>query len=168
MSREIVYIDMDDTLVDFQSGIDAIVATRAEERDRTSDWDDVEGIFLLMQPMPGAIEAAKELAELFDVYVLTKSPWRNQSAPSDKLSWIKCYFGDSDDSIFYKKVILSGHKQLNRGHFLIDDKCSPGFDGVHIKIKGERFPDWPAVLEALRAHHAGTATIAPCDECQPQ
>ena len=87
MSREIVYIDMDDTLVDFQSGIDAIMATREEERNRKGDWDDVEGIFLLMEPMPGAIEAAKELAELFDVYVLTKSPWRNQSAPSATTDW---------------------------------------------------------------------------------
>lgn len=166
MNKEIVYIDMDDTLVDFQSGIDAILELRPEEIGRESDWDDVEGIFALMDAMPGAIAAAKELAQLFDVYVLSKSPWKNTSAPSEKLTWIKDRFGDTEESIFFKKVILSGHKHLNRGHFLIDDKCSPGFEGIHIKIKTDRFPDWNSVLEAMRAHHSGDASITPCADCQ--
>lgn len=156
---------MDGTLVDFESGINAVVATGEFDRNYGGDWDDIEGIFSLMDAMPGAVAAATQLAEIFDVYVLTKSPWRNVSAPSDKLDWIKRMFGDGEDSVFYKKVILSGHKHLSRGHFLIDDKCWPGFEGTHIKFASDRFPDWSAVLQALRAHHAGTATIAPCEDC---
>ena len=48
--------------------------------------DDIPGIFGLMEPMPGAVESFLELAERFDVYVLSTAPWENPTAWSDKLS----------------------------------------------------------------------------------
>ena len=54
-TNKIVYIDMDNVLVDFPSGIDKLdTATAMEYEGRL---DEVPGIFSLMTPMPGAIEA---------------------------------------------------------------------------------------------------------------
>ena len=36
--------------------------------------DEIPGIFALMDPMPGAIDAYLELAERFDTYVLSTAP----------------------------------------------------------------------------------------------
>ena len=63
-----LYIDMDGVLVDFESGINNLPTFLQENfKDR---YDRAPGIFSLMEPMPGAIEAFKELTELFDVYIL--------------------------------------------------------------------------------------------------
>ena len=54
MHTKIVYVDMDNVLVDFPSGIanlSAGVRTKFE-----GNYDEVPGIFSLMRPMPGAIE----------------------------------------------------------------------------------------------------------------
>jgi 5'-nucleotidase len=53
------------------------------------------------------------LANLFDTYILSTSPWENPSAWSDKLLWVKHHLG----SICYKRLILTHHKNLNVGHF---------------------------------------------------
>ena len=50
--------------------------------------------------------------------------------------------------------LLSHHKQLNRGHYLIDDRTKNGageFEGEHIHFGTASFPDWPTVLTYLRA-----------------
>lgn len=51
------------------------------------------GVFALIQPMPGALEAYEELSRRFDTYVLSTSPWQNPSAWSDKLLWIQKHLG---------------------------------------------------------------------------
>ena len=78
---------MDNVLVDFKSGIDRL--TEQEKLEYEGDLDDVPKIFSKMDPMPGAIEAYKELSSLFDTYILTTSPWNNRSALGDKLDWVK-------------------------------------------------------------------------------
>ena len=101
-----------------------------------------------MAPMPGAIESFHELARHFDTYVLSTSPWNNASAWSDKLRWIQKHLGN----VAHKRLILSHHKQLNMGNFLIDDRITNGtdrFTGEHIHFGSERFPDWTAVMACL-------------------
>lgn len=71
-TKKILYIDMDNTLVDFQSGIDKLSAT--EHTRFEGRLDDVPGIFSLMNPMPGAIEAFDDLSRLFDTYILSTAP----------------------------------------------------------------------------------------------
>lgn len=164
-NKKIVYFDMDNTLVSFQSGIDALHA-RGKHLDREDNFDEVPEIFPLMTAVPGAVEAAKQIATMYDVYVLSKSPWNNHNAPSDKHTWIKKEFGDGPDSIFYKRVILSGHKHLNRGDFLIDDRREPRFEGIQIHFGCPMWPNWDTVTTALKAHFETGATIAQCD-CPP-
>ena len=137
---------MDNVLVDFASGI----ARLGEDVRRQYDGrlDDVPGIFSLMDPMPGAIQAYEQLASVFDAYILSTSPRMNPTAWSDKLAWVKKYMGEAA----YKRLILIHHKNLNMGDFLIDDRTNNGADrfaGEHILFASERFPDWPAVLTYL-------------------
>lgn len=62
------------------------------------------------------------------------------------------------DSPGYKRLILTHHKDLNRGDFLIDDRTRHGADrfaGEHIHLGSDRFPDWPSVMEYLRDVNLG-------------
>jgi 5'-nucleotidase len=72
------------------------------------------------------------------------------SAWSDKLIWVQANLGRAA----YKRLILTHHKNLNSGAFLIDDRSKHGVarcDGEHIHFGTRKFPDWPSVLEYLRA-----------------
>ena len=54
-----VFIDMDNVLVDFQSGLDQVSEeVKAEYAGRL---DEIPGLFAKMKPMEGAIEAVHEL-----------------------------------------------------------------------------------------------------------
>jgi len=55
MPKPILFFDMDNVLVNFQSGIDRL--DEATEQAYEGNLDDVPGIFALMDPIPGAIEA---------------------------------------------------------------------------------------------------------------
>ena len=147
-----LYFDMDNVLVDFKSGLDQVPddvkALYADDGTGKPHYDDIPGIFSLMFPMPGAIEAFHQLAEKYDVYILSTAPWNNPSAWSDKLLWVQKYLGEAA----YKRLILSHHKDLNGGDYLIDDKGKNGtseFEGEWIHFGSERFPDWNAVLKYL-------------------
>lgn len=78
-----LYVDMDNVLVDFRSGIDAMPTDILQQYE--GHLDDVPGIFSKMKPMPGAIVAFHKLAKKFDVYILSTAPWNNPSAWNDKL-----------------------------------------------------------------------------------
>ena len=146
LGKKILYIDMDNVLVDFASAFPKLSSEILTEYD--SRLDDVPDIFSLMEPMPGAVEAFKELSEKFDTYILSTSPWANPSAWSDKLIWVKNYLGPSAN----KRLILSHHKNLNAGDFLIDDRIKNGvneFKGEHLHFGTPKFPDWNSVVAYL-------------------
>ena len=147
MTRKTLYIDMDNVLVDFSSGIACLSSDIIDAYQ--GRLDEVPGIFALMEPMPGAVAAFEQLAGWFDTYILSTAPWENPSAWSDKLLWVKRHLGQPA----YKRLILTHHKNLNFGHYLIDDRTKNGverFGGEHIHFGTERFPDWLAVVEYLR------------------
>ncbi len=144
--KKTLYIDMDNVLVDFQSGIDQLdEKTKKEYEGRL---DEVPGIFGLMKPMKGAIEAFEKLATQYDTYILSTAPWENPSAWSDKVIWVKKYLGNKA----WKRLILSHHKNLNKGDYLIDDRPNNGaeyFEGEWIQFGGGSFRNWEPVKQYL-------------------
>jgi 5'-nucleotidase len=149
--KKILYIDMDGVLVDFESGLARIPDELRSQYGEHAD--DIPGIFALMDPMPGALDAFHELRELFDTYILSTAPWDNPSAWSDKLLWVQKHL----DDVAHKRLILTHHKNLNKGDYLVDDRIRQGadlFEGEHIHFGSAEFPHWEAVLEYLRERAA--------------
>jgi len=146
--KKILYIDMDNVLVDFQSAFPKLDQKLLDEY--PDNKDEIPNIFSLMDPITGAIDSYKELSELFDTYILSTSPWENDSAWIDKIKWVKKHLG----TYAYKRLILSHHKNLNKGDFLIDDRLANGvekFEGEHIHFGQDPFNDWESVLNYLRS-----------------
>lgn len=103
----------------------------------------------MMEPVQGAVETFIYLSEHFDTYILSTAPWMNPTAWSDKVEWVKKYLGE----VAYKRLILTHHKDLNIGDFLIDDRPNNGakdFTGKLIAFGGDEFPDWDAVLRYMK------------------
>lgn len=59
--KPILYIDMDNVIVDFKTGIEKLDQQTLKEYQ--GRYDEVKGIFSLMKPIEGAIEAVKELSK---------------------------------------------------------------------------------------------------------
>ena len=129
---------MDNVLVDFPSAFKKLHKETLQEYE--GRLDEVPGIFSLMEPLEGAKEAFDALAADYDTYILSTAPWENPSAWSDKLLWVKKNLGNAA----YKRLILSHHKNLNAGNFLIDDRTKNGageFRGEHIHFGTDKFTD---------------------------
>ena len=141
-----LYFDMDGVLVDLQSGL----AQQDEKtlREYEGREDEIPGIFGVMKPIDGAIEAVHRLSKHYDCYILSTAPWRNPSGWSDKVVWVTKYL----DDIFHKRIVITHCKHLCKGDYLIDDRSKHGvteFDGEWIHFGSEKFPNWDAVLEYL-------------------
>ena len=148
MPKKRLYFDMDNVLADFPSGLAKI---DPETQKLYGDHpDDIPGIFALMEPVAGAVEAVHTLARSgkFDMYILSTAPWKNPSAWADKVQWVTRHF----DDVFHKRLIISHHKNLCHGEYLIDDRDRHGakdFGGEWIHFRSDRFPNWQAVLDYL-------------------
>ncbi len=146
LKKKTLYVDMDNVLVDFASGLNEIDSAVKEAYE--GHEDDIPNLFSLMKPMPGAIEGFNLLAKQFDIYILTTAPWENPTALTDKRNWVKKYLPESG----YKRLIISHHKNLNKGDYIIDDRTARGvdqFEGEHIHFGTPRYPDWEAVVKYL-------------------
>jgi len=143
---KILYIDMDNVLVDFPSALSSV--SEEQQKKFAGRLDEVPGIFSLMKPLQGAINAFNQLSKQYDTYILSTAPWENPSAWSDKVLWVQKYLG----APAHKRLILSHNKNLNSGHYLIDDRLKNGVDkftGEHIHFGTEMYPDWDSVCKHL-------------------
>ncbi len=114
--RKILCVDMDNVLVNFQTVIDKLDKETLEMYH--VNYDEAPGIFGLMEPIKDAVESYKLLAEKYDTYILSTSPWNNPSAAHDKVVCVQKYLGE----VAHKRLILSHNKHLNVGDYLIDDR----------------------------------------------
>ncbi|MBZ5961143.1 hypothetical protein KII94_07680 [Leuconostoc gelidum subsp. gasicomitatum] len=115
-----LFLDMDNVLVDTLSILN-VIDMRSQ---KVKKPDQIPSIFRDLPPMVGAVEAVKSLAENYELHILSTAPWKNPSAWQDKLLWLAQYFGDDNQSPFYKRVTLTHDKSLARGvgGILIDDR----------------------------------------------
>ena len=141
-----VFVDMDNVLVDFESGLAQVSEEVKQEYE--GRLDEIPGLFELMKPMSGAIEAMHELQKHYDLFILSTAPWKNPSAWSDKVKWVTKYL----DDVFHKRMVITHRKDLCQGDYLIDDRGKNGtseFAGEWIEFGSEKFPDWNSVLDYL-------------------
>jgi len=141
-----VFVDMDNVLVDFESGLAQVSEEVKQEYE--GRLDEIPGLFGLMKPMPGAIEAMHELQKHYDLFILSTAPWKNPSAWSDKVTWVTKYL----DDVFHKRMVITHRKVLCQGDYLIDDRGKNGtseFSGEWVEFGSEKFPDWNSVLKYL-------------------
>ena len=147
LDKKILYIDMDSVLADFIGAFNALDEDVQKKYDNNKD--EVPGMFSTMLPIEGAVDAFEKLSEKYDTYILSSAPWNNPGAWTDKLEWVKKYLGANAR----KRLILSHHKNLNMGDYLIDDRPNNGakqFEGEWLHFgKNGKYPNWQSVLDYL-------------------
>ncbi len=146
---KIIYIDLDGVVADFEKGrSEHPLSTITPYKGRP---DKLPGVYENLEPIAGAIDAVNNLlnSENFDVYFLSTAPWDNPEAWMHKRLWIAKHF---DEKLIRKRLILSHHKHLLIGDYLIDDRRFNGaseFQGIWLEFGSEEIPDWKAVLSYI-------------------
>lgn len=157
-TKKICYVDLDGVLADFWGKLTELhpeLLKMKEFEKETHDYVDhlleykQPGIFNILEPMPFAIESFEQLAEHYDVYLLSTPSWVAPLSYTHKRWWVEKWLGKYG----YKKLILSHNKGLLKGSYLIDDRTAHGvdnFEGEHIHFGTEKFPGWREVIEYLK------------------
>lgn len=133
---------MDNVLVDFKSALDIQPKEILEKY--SGREDEIPNLFSKMKPMKDSIKCFEILSKQYDTYILSTAPWNNPTAWSDKVEWVKKHLGD----LGYKRLIISHHKNLNKGDYLIDDRTKNGagkFEGELILFGSDKYSDWQSV-----------------------
>ena len=150
---KIIYIDLDGVVADFDKG------KKEHPLGNVTPYigrpDKLPGVYENLDPITNSIESVNKLLnkEGFDVYFLSTAPWDNPEAWTHKRLWIAKYF---DEKLIRKRLILSHHKQLLIGSYLIDDRPYNGasdFKGKWIRFGSKEFPNWKSVLDYLKILH---------------
>ncbi|XP_043567858.1 5'(3')-deoxyribonucleotidase, mitochondrial-like [Chiloscyllium plagiosum] len=156
-----VLVDMDGVLADFEGGfLKKFRDTYPEDpyielQDRRGFWVSTQygelqpdlcekaksiweskNFFIELEPIPGAVEAVKEMANMkdTDVFICTSPIKKYKYCPYEKYAWVEKHLGKD----FLELMVLTRDKTLVSGNLLIDDK--PDISGV------EPCPKWEHVL----------------------
>jgi 5'(3')-deoxyribonucleotidase len=145
----IVYIDMDDTLCDFKM---AFYQCRLENPTLKFPQS-TKNFFFDLEPITDAIETFTWLNNQpeLDVYLLSAPSLKNPNSYTDKRLWVEKHLGFTA----VNQLIISPHKNLNKGHYLIDDNISgkgqENFEGELIQFGSDLFPSWIAIHQYFKA-----------------
>lgn len=142
-----VFVDMDGVIADFEGMRDSFKMT--------SDQYKVQpGAYLLIEPLPGALEAVRSLIGAgYEVWIATKPPTGIPFAYADKVTWILNYLPE-----LKRKIIITHDKGLlgDSGDFLVDDRphkanCTQ-FKGTLIPFdsKGQNGVTWSEAIQQIK------------------
>lgn len=142
MKKPIVYIDLDGVCADFDKAFPLVAEKEWVEG---SEKKVPEGFFCDLEPIEGAVDALHTLAGIgLDLYFLSTPQWSNPNCWKEKRLWVEKHYGE----LMFKRLILTHHKYLLKGDYLIDDRKVNGndkFEGKFIHFGSEEFPDWNAI-----------------------
>lgn len=147
MIKPIIYVDMDGVLCDYMTHARASLKHTPEIGYPQAQF----GFFANMPPMPGALEAYMFLHENFETYILTRPSVLNPLSYTEKRVWVEKHLGIE----ICDNLIMSCHKGLLKGDYLIDDTLWPKFDGTQIEFGSKEWPDWEKVVEFFKERHLG-------------
>ena len=148
---KIIYVDMDDVLCDFMGAYTKFVAINPSIKFPQCQY----GFFRDLKPIEGGVEGVKYLdaQSCFDVYILTAPSVLNPLCYTEKRLWIEDHLGMR----MVEKLIISPHKHLNKGDYLIDDKKTgkgqDKFEGKLIHFGSNSFQNWTTVLEYFKTNY---------------
>lgn len=158
MNKKILYIDLDGVVADFDKAINGHLSIMdidknfndEESRCKVVDkiCEDNPYFFHNLEPIEGSIDAVKKLFGLYDLYFLSTAMWWIPNSFTGKRIWIEKHFGE----LAIKRLILTHRKDLNIGHYLVDDRLKNGvvdFKGIHIHFGTEMFPNWEVTYDYL-------------------
>nr|XP_044601393.1 5'(3')-deoxyribonucleotidase, mitochondrial isoform X2 [Equus asinus] len=156
-----VLVDMDGVLADFEGGFLRKYRARFPDQpfialeDRRGFWVseqygrlqpglsekaisiwESENFFFDLEPLPGAVEAVKQMANLenTDVFICTSPIRMYKYCPYEKYAWVEKHFGPD----FLEQIVLTRDKTVVSADLLIDDR--PDITGAEPK------PSWEHVL----------------------
>jgi len=138
----VVLLDMDGTVVDWDSGFRQAWANRSPiDRTKSYAMEDCvpaefkeeakqvmmsSGFFRHLPPFPNAIEKVRNMEHAgFQIWFCTSPLLGHPTCCQEKLEWIQEHFGEK----YVKRVILCQDKTTVRGDILVDDK--PNITGLH-------------------------------------
>ena len=144
---DIVYIDMDGVLCDYNAAKNEALQRNPEQKFPQSEI----GFFENLNPIENAIESINYLKSIehIDVYILTAPSVKNPHCYTEKRIWIEKHLGID----MTEKLIITANKGLNKGEYLIDDHISgkgqENFEGIILQFGSEKFPSWKEILMHL-------------------
>ncbi|XP_059764273.1 5'(3')-deoxyribonucleotidase, cytosolic type [Balaenoptera ricei] len=156
-----VLVDMDGVLADFEAGLlrgfrrsfpgephvplqerrgflacEQYRALRPDLADKVASVYEAPGFFLDLEPIPGALEAMREMNDMQDteVFICTSPLMKYDNCVHEKYRWVEKHLGPQ----FVERIILTRDKTVVLGDLLIDDKDT---------IQGqEETPSWEHIL----------------------
>ncbi|XP_066221171.1 5'(3')-deoxyribonucleotidase, mitochondrial isoform X3 [Saccopteryx leptura] len=175
-----VLVDMDGVLADFEGGFLRKFRARFPDQpfialeDRRGFWLseqygrlqpglsekansilESENFFFDLEPLPGAVEAVKQMANLenTDVFICTSPIRMYKYCPYEKYAWVEKHFGPD----FLEQVVLTRDKTVVSADLLIDDRLD--ITGKWPAAGAEPKPSWEHVL--FTACHNRHVQLAP-------
>jgi 5'-nucleotidase len=145
--RPTVYIDMDDTAVMFSKQLNIYKKMYPEYQYPQS----VVGFFSDMEPMPGFLQAWKDLSEYYDLAFCTRPSVFNLNSYTEKAVWVRNNIGF--EALEVLNLVPQKERIGEEGDYLIDDWDIHGqreFRGEFIHFgKQEGCMNWEQVTEYL-------------------
>ncbi|EHB15940.1 5'(3')-deoxyribonucleotidase, mitochondrial [Heterocephalus glaber] len=113
-----------------------------------SIWES-KNFFFELEPLPGAVEAVKQMANLqnTDVFICTSPIKMFKYCPYEKYAWVEKHFGPD----FLEQIVLTRDKTIISADLLIDDRLdiigkASGLKCCFPAAGAEPHPSWEHVL----------------------